>query len=550
MIFSLDSLKQRTMSQRKKASDLFIECLVKEGAKYVFALPGEENLDLIESIRKHPSLQLIILRHEQGAGFMAATHGRMTGRAGVCLTTLGPGATNVLTAVAHAQLGGMPMLVITGQKPIRKNTQGLFQNVDIVGIMRPITKKAIPLSSAEEIPAAIREAFVLAETSRPGVVHLELPEDVAEERTALAPLPRMPFLETCADRASLEHALYFFQEAEYPLFLLGMHAKKKGMQEALTSLIEASQIPFITTQMGKGAMDESSPYFVGTAAMSEGEKVHEAIAQADLVVAIGHDPMEKPPFLRGKQRFKILHLGEVLPTITQTYAPNYVLLGDVVHSLDSLGRRFKMMGGASDGDIAPFLVQKREKVTMGQSKNGIPLPIQKVVQAVENLFPKEGILALDNGLYKLAFARDYTAHHPHGLLLDNALATMGAGLPAAMAAKLLEPERKVCAICGDGGFMMNAQELESAIRLGLDLLVLILRDDAYGMIRWKQQKFGFDDFGMSFRNPNFVQYAQAYGAQGYNVEDLMDFKKKLRTCLRSKGVHVIDVPISYVNFLA
>ncbi|RPO62230.1 thiamine pyrophosphate-binding protein [Pseudomonas aeruginosa] len=411
-----------------KAADVVVQCLENEGVQYVFGIPGEENLDLLESLRKS-QIRLVLTRHEQSAGFMAATYGRLTGKTGVSLSTLGPGATNLVTAGAYAYLGGMPMLMITGQKPIKKSKQGRFQILDVVGMMQPLTKYTHQLASADNIPSRVREAFRLAEEEKPGAVHLELPEDIAAEQTDSLPIPpslsRRPLAEYKAICAAVEK----LRAARSPILVIGAGANRKMTAKVLKQLIDKTGIPFVTTQMGKGVVDERHPRFLGNAALSAGDFVHRAVEAADLIVNVGHDVIEKPP--------------------------------------------------------------------------------------------------------------------SNTVLLDNALATMGAGLPSAMAAHLVYPDRPIVAVCGDGGFMMNSQELETAVRLKMNLTVIILRDNGYGMIRWKQSNMGFADFGLDYGNPDFVHYAEAYGAHGHRVDSAEGFLPLLERCLGTPGVHVIDCPVDY-----
>ncbi|HBO3183705.1 TPA: acetolactate synthase large subunit [Pseudomonas aeruginosa] len=417
-----------------KAADVVVQCLENEGVQYVFGIPGEENLDLLESLRKS-QIRLVLTRHEQSAGFMAATYGRLTGKTGVSLSTLGPGATNLVTAGAYAYLGGMPMLMITGQKPIKKSKQGRFQILDVVGMMQPLTKYTHQLASADNIPSRVREAFRLAEEEKPGAVHLELPEDIAAEQTDSLPIPpslsRRPLAEYKAICAAVEK----LRAARSPILVIGAGANRKMTAKVLKQLIDKTGIPFVTTQMGKGVVDERHPRF--------------------------------------------------------------------------------------------------------------PLYPQRLVADVRRALPSQGIVALDNGMYKIWFARNYKAHMPNTVLLDNALATMGAGLPSAMAAHLVYPDRPIVAVCGDGGFMMNSQELETAVRLKMNLTVIILRDNGYGMIRWKQSNMGFADFGLDYGNPDFVRYAEAYGAHGHRVDSAEGFLPLLERCLGTPGVHVIDCPVDY-----
>lgn len=527
-----------------KASDLFIKALEAEGVEYIFGIPGEENLDMLDSLR-NSKIKLILTRHEQAAGFMAATYGRLTGKAGVCLSTLGPGATNFVTAAAYAQLGGMPMMMITGQKPIKSSKQGQFQIVDIVNMMKPITKYTHQISSGYNIPSRVREAFRLAQSERPGAVHLELPEDIASEETDAAVIQKSQFRRPVAEEKVIKLAIDMIHEAKKPLILIGAGANRKQSSKMLLEFIDKSGIPFFSTQMGKGVVDGRHPLFLGNAALSANDFLHRAIEDADLIINVGHDVIEKPPFFMKANGFKVIHINYLNASIDPVYFPQLSVIGDIANSV------YQLKEGIQKQDHWDFsYFQKVRKYIEQSLKEGaddarFPVYPQKLVKDVREAMPEDGIIALDNGVYKIWFARNYQSYQPNTVLLDNALATMGAGLPSAMAAKMVHPDRKVMAICGDGGFMMNSQELETAVRLKLDLIVLILNDNAYGMIKWKQANMGFDNFGLDLGNPNFIQYAESYGAQGHLVEKSENLIPLINKCFDAKGVHLIEVPMDY-----
>ena len=489
-----------------KGSDILVAALENEGVERVFGVPGEENLDLLESLRTS-RIELVLTRHEQAAAFMAATYGRLTGKPGVCLATLGPGALNFSTGAAYAHLGAMPMILITGQKPIMTAKQARFQIVDVIASMRPLTKMTRQILSAGSIPAVVRDAFRVATEERPGPVHLELPEDVAAETADVAPIAIHTLDRPVAADAALDRAAEMILAAKRPLVMVGAGGNRPRLVEPLSAFIRDTGLPFFNTQMGKGAVDGGSNLYMGTAALSEGDHVHEATALADLIVAIGHDTVEKPPFLmRDAGGPKVLHIGVHSATVEQVYHPDAELIGDIGAAVSGLARRLS-------GRLAPqtpMLELRRSilsRIADRAYEDRFPVTPQRLVRDVRAVMPEDGIVCLDNGMYKIWFARNYRTHVANTLLLDNALATMGAGLPSAMMAAMLHPERRVLAVCGDGGFMMNSQEMETAVRLGLDLVVLVLNDGAYGMIRWKQAVDDFPDFGMTFGNPDFVRYA-------------------------------------------
>ncbi|HKR47144.1 MAG TPA: acetolactate synthase large subunit [Paraburkholderia sp.] len=529
-----------------KASDLFVKALEAEGVDYVFGIPGEENLDLLESLRRS-KIRLIVTRHEQAAGFMAATYGRLTGRTGVCLATLGPGATNFVTAAAYAQLGGMPMLMVTGQKPIKSSKQGHFQIVDVVRMMEPLTKYARQIVSIGNIPALVREAFRQAEQERPGAVHLELPEDVADEEGDGKPIPKSFSRRPVAEEKAVAHAVAAICKARHPLLMIGAGGNRKTTRNVLREFVDETGIPFFTTQMGKGVIDESHPLWLGNATLSDGDFVHRAIEHADCIINVGHDVIEKPPFfMRSAEEKTVIHVNFLGAEVDPVYFPQIEVVGDIANAVWQLKESLKPREHA--WDFVRFEEIKRHfeaHLAKGQHDERFPMYPVRLVHDVYAAMPDDGILCLDNGMYKIWFARYYRAREPNSILLDNALASMGAGLPSAIATKIVHPQRKVVAICGDGGFMMNSQELETAVRLKLDLVVLLLRDDAFGMIRWKQENMNFPDYGMTLQNPDFVDYAQSYGAHGHRVGSADELKPLVEQCLAQPGVHVIDVPIDY-----
>ncbi len=528
-----------------KASDLFVQCLEEEGVLHVFGVPGEENLDFLDSLSRSKKIQLILTRHEQGAGFMAATYGRHTGKAGVCVATLGPGATNFVTAAAYAQLGGMPMMMLTGQKPIKKSKQGRFQILDVVSMMGPLTKFTHQLASADNIPSKIREAFRLAQEEKPGAVHIEFPEDIADEHTDEKPMPKSNARRPVADEKSIRAAAKRIEQAKSPILVIGAGANRTMTSRMLSQFIEKTGIPFVSTQLGKGVVDETSDKFVGCAALSAGDFVHAAIRAADLIINVGHDVIEKPPFFMQVGGTEVIHVSFRSAEVDPVYFPQYEVIGDIGNAiwqikediLPQAGWDFSKMHKARDAEVA------HTKASEGDMR--FPIYPQYAVAEIRKAIPDNGIICLDNGVYKIWFARNYLARMPNTVLLDNALATMGAGLPSAMASSMVYPDRKVLAICGDGGFMMNSQEMETAVRLKLNITVLILNDNSYGMIRWKQANMGFKDWGLTYGNPDFVAYANSYGAKGHRVESAEHLPKLLKQCLDTPGVHLIDCAVDY-----
>ena len=527
-----------------KASDLFVKALEEEGVEYIFGIPGEENLDLLNSL-KDSSIKLILTRHEQAAGFMAATYGRLTGKSGVALSTLGPGATNLVTAAAYSQLAAMPMVMITGQKPVKHSKQGKFQIIDVVEMMRPLTKYTHSIVSGNNIPSMIREAFRISQEERPGAAHLELPEDVAGEEAEVQPLPRSRARRPVAEGKAIKQAVEMIEKAKNPLLLIGAGSNRKMPARMLRAFVDKTQMPFISTQMGKGVLDERDPLFLGNAALSANDFLHRAIAKADLIINVGHDDIEKPPFIMEQDSFQVIHINFLSAEVDPVYFPQLEVIGDIANSIWQISERIMPQGS---WDFSYSLKVKKAvdaHLLEGADDPRFPMLPQRFVADVREAMPSNGIIALDNGVYKIWFARNYKAHEANTVLLDNALATMGAGLPSAMGAHMVFPKRKVMAICGDGGFMMNAQELETAVRLKMNLICLILLDNSYGMIRWKQANLGFEDFGLEYGNPDFVKFAECHGANGYRVEKTEDFVPLLKKCNDTPGVHIVELPVDY-----
>lgn len=527
-----------------KAFDLFVKALENEGVEYIFGIPGEENLDLLESLSKS-SIKLILTRHEQGAGFMAATYGRLTGKPGVCLSTLGPGATNLVTPAAYAQLGAMPMMMITGQKPIKKNKQASFQIIDVIDMMRPITKFTKQIVDSNMIASHIREAFRLATDERPGAVHLELPEDIAQEETGDTVFKVVGHIIPKPDDKAIEAAVKMIENAKMPLLLIGAGANRQVTCQALAAFVDETGIYFFTTQMGKGVIDERHPQFLGTAALSSNDFLHAAIDVSDLIINVGHDVVEKPPFFMKHGGKEVIHVNFSPAKVDPVYFPQLNVIGDITSSVEKLTEQVSKV---QNRDFS-YYKKVKEEVAGHLSKyfqdERFPMLPQRLVNLLRKNLGDQDVITLDNGIYKLWFARNYTCYQPNTLILDNALASMCAGLPSAMVVNLLYPDKKVVAVMGDGGFMMNSQELETAVRLGLNLVVIILNDHGYGMIKWKQEEMGFDNYGLDFNNPDFIMYANSHGAHGYRPESDANFQEILDKCLSSPGVHVIDLPVDY-----
>jgi acetolactate synthase I/II/III large subunit len=529
-----------------KASDLFIAQLEEEGVEYIFGLPGEENLDFLESLRTS-KIKLIVTRHEQAAAFMAATYGRLTGKAGICFSTLGPGATNLVTGIAHAQLIGAPLISISAQKALTNNWQGRFQLVDIVRMMEPICKKSVSITDPGMIPTVIRNAFKHAEAERPGVVHIELPEDIAEEETDALVQKRSEIKTSYPYPEAVKEAAAMILEAKSPLIIVSSGANRQEISEELEAFIKKTGIYIVHTQMGKGVVSDDCIYSLFATGIHTRDYVNCGIDGADLIITVGYNIVEYPPYLwNEKLDKKIINIDFVESVPDRYFNPIIEVIGDVASTITELASM------VPEKREFPFFKRTRyfieEKINAAPEKK-YPLLPQSVVQNVRKVLGREDITTLDNGIYKLWFSRLYKTYAPNTILLDNALATMGGGLPAGISAKLLYPERRVLAICGDGGFMMNCQELETAIRYRIPVVVLILNDNAFGFIKWGQKKMHFKDFGLDLGNPDFSLFAKSFGAEGFKVREGEDLSEILEKAFSLNKVAVIECPIDYsVNY--
>lgn len=529
-------------------SDIFVKILEDQGIEYCFALPGEENLDFLEALRKS-KIKLIVTRHEQTAAFMAATYGRLTGKPGLCLSTLGPGALNLVTGVAYATLGGMPLIAVTGQKALYDNWQGQFQMVDVVNVMRPITKGTGTVTSAKLASRAAFQAIALAREERPGAVHVEIPEDIAGEEHEsyfLKHLP-LPNRRPVPDEKAIKIAADLIKSAKRPIIIVGSGGNRKLVTKQLKNLVNLTGLYVVGTQMGKGVLPDDDPHSLFAVGMHRRDYVNCAIDYSDLIITVGYHVNEHPPSVWNPNKDKaILHLDFKPAEPDECYLPTFQAIGDISYALWALqaplaGHRF----------ATEYYKNLRERITRIFAEDYLdasyPLIPQRIVHDVRQVMGREDIVTLDNGIYKLWFARQYQTYAPNTLLLDNALATMGAGLPSAMAAKLLSPDKKVLAVCGDGGFMMNSQEMITCVKENIPVVVLLLNDNAYGFIEWKQKNAGLPDFGMKLQNPDFVKYAESYGALGLKVTAADDLIPKLQQAFGSGRPALVECPIDYTQ---
>mmetsp|Transcript_18860 Transcript_18860/g.37026 ORF Transcript_18860/g.37026 Transcript_18860/m.37026 type:complete len:1146 (+) Transcript_18860:340-3777(+) len=531
-----------------KVSELLVKALENEGVEYVVGIPGEENLDVLEALRKS-KIKVILTRHEQAAGFICSTVGRLTGQVkAVALSTLGPGATNFTTAAAFAYLGGMPCVFLTGQKGIRHTKQAEFQIVDIVGMYQPLTKYAKTITDGNMVPSMVRRAFREATTEKQGPTLLELPEDIASEMTNFALFEPTPVRRPVTDDKGTWEATELLMNAKRPIMVIGAAANRHHARRAVREFVDELKIHFVSTQMGKGVVDERSKYFLGCAAISSKDYIHAALDISDVIIMVGHDTTEKPPFIMsaGAKDRKVIHVSFQAAHVDSTYYPQVEVVGDCANAVWQL--KEKLLAKNKTFDVPEFHRIKEytdECMKRGEDDDQFPMNISRVIADMRQVLPNDCILSLDNGLYKVMIARAFKAVEPQTVLLDNALATMGAGLPNAIGTNLAYPDKPVVAVCGDGGYFMNSAELATAVQYGFNMTVLVLNDNALGMIKWKQGGMGFDEFNLDLRNPDLVKHAESFGAKGYRVTKVEEFSDILKQCVASKGVHVVEVPITY-----
>jgi acetolactate synthase-1/2/3 large subunit len=527
----------------RKASDVFVECLESEGVKYVFGIPGEETLDLNESLDSS-SIGFIPVRHEQGGAYMADMYGRLTGRAGVCLGTLGPGATNLLTAVADAFLDRAPLVALTGQADVERMHKESHQYIDLLGIMRPVVKWNARVSAPDIVPEVVRKAFKLAETEKPGSTHLELPEDVMGMPLDAEPLPRRaPVLPEPQARELLK-AVDIIRNAINPVALAGNGVVRSNAAYALREFVRATGIPVAETFMAKGLLDSANPKALGTVGLQARDYAMAGFEEADVVIAIGYDLVEHAPKYWNPGADKTIVVIDTIPAeIDAHFNPEVELVGDIYHVLTRLGEECRDVPHTGGSDRLRNVVLGRFE----QAKNDDAFPLQppRALWEIRQALGREDILISDVGLHKLWIGRMFPAHEPNTVLIANGLAGMGFAVPGGIGAKLVHPERKVVTVSGDGGFLMNCQELETAMRLKTAVVNVVWENRQYGSIVWKQDKKFGQHFGVDFTNPDFVKLAESFGMPAWRCEATEDLGRHLRKALSLDVPSLILVPIDY-----
>lgn len=525
-------------------AELLVKCLENEGVEYIFGLPGEENLQVLEALRDS-SIQFITTRHEQGAAFMADVYGRLTGRAGVCLSTLGPGATNLMTGVADANLDGAPLVAITGQVGTDRMHIESHQYLDLVAMFNPVTKWNSQIVRPSNTPEIVRRAFKRAQTEKPGAVHIDLPENIAAMPALGSPLQPDTLKRSFASPRNLEQAAEAISQAANPLILVGNGAIRANASEAVTQFATELNIPVANTFMGKGVIRYTHPLALWTVGLQQRDYISCGFDRTDLVIAVGYDLIEfSPKKWNPDGTIPIVHVGAEPAEIDSSYIPMAEVVGDISDSLNEILRR-----ADRNGKPDPYGVELRPQIRADYEQYAqdehFPLRPQKLIYDLRHVLASEDIVISDVGAHKMWMARHYHCDRPNTCLISNGFAAMGIAIPGALAAKLVYPERHIVAVTGDGGFMINMQELETALRLGVAFTTIIFNDGGYGLIEWKQQQYYGEASFIKFGNPDFVRLAESMGLKGYRIESSEDFIPKLKTALEQDVPTIVDCPVDY-----
>lgn len=525
-------------------AELLVKCLENEGVEYIFGLPGEENLDVLEAL-KNSSIKFITTRHEQGAAFMADVYGRLTGKAGVCLSTLGPGATNLMTGVADANLDGAPLVAITGQVGTDRMHIESHQYLDLVAMFAPVTKWNKQIVRPGITPEVVRRAFKTAQSEKPGAVHIDLPENIAAMAADGSPLPLDSQEKVYASYRTLNMAAAVISKAKNPLILAGNGAIRANASEALTEFATALNIPVANTFMGKGVIPYTHPLALWAVGLQQRDLISCAFDRSDLIIAVGYDLIEySPKKWNPEGKLPIIHIGMTPAEIDSSYAPVVEVVGDITDSLIDILKRADRQNKPTPV-TAGLKTEIRADYETYANDTGFPIKPQKLIYDLRQVMGPEDIAICDVGAHKMWMARHYHSDCPNTCIISNGFAAMGIAIPGAIAAKLVYPDKRVVAVTGDGGFMMNCQELETALRVGTPFVTLIFNDGGYGLIEWKQLNyFGTSSF-IKFGNPDFVKFAESMGLKGYRVESTQDLIPTLEDAFRQDVPTVIDVPVDY-----
>jgi acetolactate synthase-1/2/3 large subunit len=527
-----------------KVSDLVVRCLETEGVKFVFGVPGEENEDFLFSL-ENSSIQFIPTRIEGGASFMADIYGRLTGQAGVCLATLGPGATNLITGIADANLDKAPLVAITGQASSDRIHKESHQNIDVINMFRPVTKWNASIHNPHAVTEVVRKAFKLAEMEKPGATHFELPEDVAKMDCDHQPIPPRRLRRAAPDYKAVSQALELLGRAKRPLVLAGNGAIRKLASRHLRELVGLTDLPVVSTFMGKGAVDDRDDHSLFAVGLQARDYVMGAIAAADLIVTVGYDVAEySPDYWNFKKGKKIIHIDFLAAEIYEYYQPDVEIVADVSGSLWALNQAASEQGLRFDKKwFQPFRQKILSDINSYRISDGDELTVPGTLHVIREVMQPGGIVISDVGSHKMWIGRNYPAYEPNSVIISNGLASMGIALPGGIAARLAEPDKQVVTLMGDGGFLMNSQEIETAKRIGAGFTIVVFNDNDYGLISWKQHSHQGRTFGTRLTNPDFAMYAGSFGIPAYSPRTPAELRRDLTAAITSRQLCLVEIPI-------
>ena len=525
-----------------KAAELFIKCLENEGVEYIFGIPGEENIDVMDSLLDSP-IKFVTTHHEQGAAFMADVYGRLTGRAGVCMSTLGPGATNLITGVADANMDRAPIVAIAGQGATTRLHKESHQILDLVSMFDPITKYSTQILEPGIVPEIVRKAFKVAQTEKPGATFIDFPENVAEMITDKKPIKVQTAYTSEAPGHKVDEAAKLITSAKAPMILAGNGVIRQGAADALVTFAEVLRIPVANTFMAKGVMPFTNELSLGTIGLKARDLPWFAFEKADVIICVGYDMVEYHPDMWNPDGDKtIIHIDALPAEVDASYIVSVGVLGDIPTSLRALALRAKPQSSSPFKAVRKAITADRAEYA---KDTGFPIKPQKIVWDLREVLGPDDIAISDVGAHKMWMSRMYKAERPNTCIISNGFAAMGIAVPGAIAAKLAYPDRKIVAVTGDAGFMMNSQEIETAMRMKTAFVVLIWNDSEYGLITWHQLRHFGRPSHITFKNPDFVKYAESFGAKGYRVERAEDLAPTLRQAISDDTVVIIDCPVDY-----
>jgi len=525
-----------------KAAELFVRCLENEGVEYVFGIPGEENLDVMDALLDS-SIRFVTTRHEQGAAFMADVYGRLTGRAGVCLSTLGPGATNLITGVADANLDHAPLVAIAGQAGTTRLHKESHQVLDLEKLFHSVTKYSASLLEPEIIPEVVRKAFKLAQSEKTGATFIEFPENIAEMEVEQDMLPVLRPLDPEPPAENVDQAARLISEARNPIILAGNGVVRSRAWRELADFAGKLNIPLANTFMAKGVIPFRHPSALGSAGLQANDYVSCGFNRADVIICVGYDLVEYHPYLWHPTRDRtIIHIDRSSAEVDAFYPVKVAVTGDLKHALVRIAALVKPHQGHHMRPLRDALI---DEMKQHRDDSEYPVKPQKIIWDLRTVLDLEDIVVCDVGAHKMWMARMFRCEYPNTCLISNGFASMGIAVPGAIAARLVHPERRIVAVTGDAGFMMNSQEIETAMRCKLPIVILIWNDSSYGLIEWKQLNYFGRSSHVHFTNPDFVKYAESFGCRGYRVERTQDLQDILKEALASDTVCIIDCPVDY-----